>query len=649
MQNANSREDRIATVPFPHRYPAPVKRGLPAPQGFIARLARDIAGNTLAIVAASIAPIMAMVGGGVDMGRSYLAESRLQQACDAGVLAARKKLGSAAVVTGEVPDDVSEVGDRFFNINFRVGAYGTKNRQFDMTLEDDYSISGTASVDVPTTIMAIFGFTNVPVSTECQARLNFSNTDVMMVLDTTGSMAETNPGDSLPKITLLKNVVASFYAQLEAAKSAGTRVRYGFVPYSTNVNVGGLLEDGWVVKNWSYQSRDLKPGGTGSGTFSYFGAASPISGSKGDGIASTYAATLSRGVYSCPTRPSNTLTTTTVRTATATSAVVGPPAGTRTTETYQRTRNGNTYAVALGGTTCTVTRTTFSSYIDEYQKITEPALSSSSQWQYRQIARDVSDWRTASNGCIEERNTYEITDYDNVDLSRAMDLDLDLVPTSSPNTQWRPMYPALVYERAIKWDNSGSFSSAVVNTRDEYIAPNVAGYAACPPAAKKLAALSPSELSSYLGSLQPRGSTYHDIGMIWGGRLLSPTGIFAAENADESGKPTSRNLIFLTDGQTAPLDVSYGSYGVEPLEKKRWSPGSGRTLTQTVEARFTFACQQVRNKNITIWVIAFGTELSPLLADCAGPGHAFAAANATSLNEAFDNIAQSIGDLRIAR
>lgn len=620
-----------------------------SPRGLLARLARDARGNTLAIVAASIAPILAMVGGGIDMGRSYLAESRLQQACDAGVLAARKKLGSAAVVTGEVPDDVAEVGERFFNINFRAGAYGTENRQFDMTLEDDYSISATSSVDVPTTIMGIFGFTSVAVAAACQARLNFSNTDVMMVLDTTGSMAETNPGDTLPKITLLKSVVASFYSQLEASKTDGTRVRYGFVPYSTNVNVGGLLEDDWVVQNWSYQSRTLTSGGSGSGTFSYFGAASPISGSKGNATASTYAATLSRGVYSCPTKPSNTLSTATTRISVATTAVLGPPAGTRTTETYHRTRNGDTFAVALAGTTCTVTRTTYTSYIDEYQKITEPALSSSSQWQYRQINRDVSDWRTASNGCIEERKTYEITDYDNVDLSRAMDLDIDLVPTSSPNTQWRPMYPALVYERAMKWDGSGSFSSAAVNTRDEYIAPSVAGYAACPPAAAKLQEFSASAFSSYVSSLQPRGSTYHDIGMIWGGRLLSPTGIFAAENADEGGKPTSRNLIFLTDGQTAPLDVSYSSYGVEPLEQHRWSPTSALTLTQTVEARFSFVCQQVRNKNFTIWVIAFGTELSPMLANCAGPGHAFEASDAASLNQAFDDIAKSIGDLRISR
>ena len=625
-------------------------RSTGSPRSLFARLARDARGNTLAIVAASIAPILAMVGGGIDMGRSYLAESRLQQACDAGVLAARKKLGSAAAVTGEVPDDVAEVGERFFNINFRVGAYGTENRQFDMTLESDYSISATSSVDVPTTIMGIFGFTNVAVAAECQARLNFSNTDVMMVLDTTGSMAETNLGDPLPKITLLKNVVTSFHAQLEAAKTLGTRVRYGFVPYSTNVNVGNLLEDDWVVDRWSYQSRELLPGGTGSSLFSYFGPSSYVSGIHTISIASTYAATRSGGSSSCPTRPANSVSSSTVRTAIITEAVIGPPAGTRTTESYRRTRNGDSYSVSLSGSTCTVTKHAYISYIDQYQKITEPSLASGSKWNYRKVVRDVSDWRTASNGCIEERKTYEITDYDNVDLSRAMDLDIDLVPSVGvPNTQWRPMYPALVYDRALKWDGSGSFSTGAVTTQVEFINPWLAGYAACPPAATKLQEFSPSALASYLATLAPRGSTYHDIGMIWGGRLLSPTGIFAADNADETGKPTSRNLIFLTDGQTAPLDVSYASYGVEPLEKHRWSPASARTLTQTVEARFTFACQQVRNKNITIWVIAFGTELSPMLADCAGPGHAFEASDSASLNQAFNDIAQSIGDLRISR
>ena len=80
----------------------------------------------------------------------------------------------------------------------------------------------------------------------------------------------------------------------------------------------------------------------------------------------------------------------------------------------------------------------------------------------------------------------------------------------------------------------------------------------CPAPASPLAQMTAAQVDEYLSSLTPEGSTYHDIGMIWGARMLSPTGIFADENADHAGKPTNRNLIFLTDGETAPLDLAYG-------------------------------------------------------------------------------------------
>ena len=84
----------------------------------------------------------------------------------------------------------------------------------------------------------------------------------------------------------------------------------------------------------------------------------------------------------------------------------------------------------------------------------------------------------------------------------------------------------------------------------------------------KLTELDGDTLDTYLATLKPDGSTYHDIGMIWGGRLISPTGIFAGENGDVSdNQPTNRNLIFLTDGETAPSDISYSSYGIEPLDQ----------------------------------------------------------------------------------
>jgi hypothetical protein len=158
-----------------------------------------------------------------------------------------------------------------------------------------------------------------------------------------------------------------------------------------------------------------------------------------------------------------------------------------------------------------------------------------------------------------------------------------------------------------------------------------------------------TQVAAYVDGLVAGGSTYHDIGMIWAARLLSSSGIFASENADISGRPTSRHLIFLTDGQTSSLDLSYGAYGVEPLDKRRWETSSASSLTQTVESRFAFACEEAKKRNISIWFVAFGTELNPLMTECAGEGHYFSANNAEELGETFSKIAHSIGELRISR
>ncbi len=669
---------------------------LTAPCGNLLRaLVRDRSGNTLAIMAAALGPLLALVGGGVDLGRSHLSQSRLQQACDAGVLAARKRLGSQAAVSGEIPDAAADVGQRFFNINFRDGSYGTRERSFVMMLEDDFAISGVASVSVPTTIMQIFGFTDIPLRVQCEAQINFADTDIMMVLDVTGSMAEVNPGDAVPRIEVLKETVASFHGQLSAAAMAGSRVRYGFVPYSTNVNVLHLLRDEWVVDEWAYQSRKASISHVNT-TRTRWANFRHVSGTRNETVTGNYAASFDeRSGYYCPNRPADTYKQQYVKTGTTTEVVLGPPPGTRTTTSYQRTTNGAAYSTRLSGQTCNIIRVDYANYVEQYDEIREPAIEVQNTWLYGQYLYDVSDWRTASNGCIEERETYEIVDYANVDFSRALDLDLDLIPGSNPAhrnagrlgsllsldvngsdddddddeddddddddddvslltlsydvSKWRPMYPGRIFLREMKWDGSGSFKTKPKSTTDEYIAPASMGTASCPPPARKLGTITPAELQTYLANLRPSGSTYHDIGMIWGGRLISPTGLFAAENADRGGGPTSRHLIFLTDGETAPLDVAYSSYGAEPIDRRRWSPSSDRTLADVVEQRFTVACNEVKKRNITVWVIGFGTELTDVMRQCAGEGRYFEAADAAELNASFATIADSISDLRVTR
>lgn len=629
---------------------------------FLSRLARDAAGNTLAMLAAGLFPLLALVGGGIDMGRSYLAQSRLQQACDAGVLAARKKLGSQVVTTGDVPNDIETIGNTFFNVNFRSGAYGTTNRSFEMTLEPDYAISGAATAAVPTTIMTLFGYDKTDLTVACQAKLNFSNTDVMFVLDTTGSMAWTNDGDTQPRIDVLRDVVKDFHGQLEGSKTPGTIIRYGFLPYSTNVNVGGILDADWMVDEWTYQGRVQHDTGTTTTGPVFTQNWTYVS---GDDVLGTS--------YVSEECPSSTTTWVELRYWKDADG----------TENWEYLLNGTQYDCAwLDSTNKRVTPRTYTDYRYIYSYLnkgerTIPVMT----WRYQAIPVDVSSLKNTGTGtmrvgnritirnmggwvqepvdfdawfrgCVEERDTYEIDDYTDVDFSRALDLDIDLVPTpGEPSTQWRPILNDISFVRAMDWGGNGTFvpTPGTSDADWDYLNAGWAGLSACPAPARKLAPMSAGEVATYVDSLFAEGSTYHDIGMLWGARMLSPTGIFAAENADTANSTTSRHMIFLTDGETAPLDLSYGTYGIEPLDQRRWTSSSSQTLTQVVEGRTAVACEQAKRRNITVWVIGFGTTLNPVLTACAGPGRAFEAADAAELQDVFSKIAAQMGDLRVTK
>ncbi|MFM6932791.1 MAG: pilus assembly protein, partial [Novosphingobium sp.] len=475
---------------------------------FIARLSRDQAGNTLMIVGFALVPILAMIGGGIDMGRGYLSQSRLQQACDAGVLAARKKLGSDIITTTTPTTAVQAEGDKFFNANFKTGSYGTGTRSFAMNIEANYSITGNASVQVPTTLMSLFGYRQLNIAVTCQAKLNFSNTDVMMVLDTTGSMNETNAGDTQPKIAVLRDVVKNFHARLEAAKTPGTRMRYGFVPYSTNVNVGGLLKSDWLVDKWDYHGR--VPYDTGKDiTYTY----NDWTWTYVSGTATNIAA------YNSKTCPAATYDW-----GKYTSQVSSPDGSGSVT----KTENGTYYWCNLGadGSTYTITGVTFTNYVNNYAiSPNKTGTRRDYQWKYQPYNQDLAFLKGATgndppkvasvkvkmygnpspnpaeidawfHGCIEERDTYEITDYNNVDLTRALDLDIDLVPTKgNPATQWRPQLPAINYAHSLTWWNwsswpwtpAGDYSSSTTLQGSDPILPGWDGYAECPAQASKLA------------------------------------------------------------------------------------------------------------------------------------------------------------------
>ena len=634
------------------------------PIGFLRRLGRDVRGNTLAIMAAALIPLAGLVGGGVDMSRLYITKTRLQHACDAGALAGRKAMGGGIWThTNNAPRAAAE---RFFDANFSTGAYGSTTLTRSFT-ELNGKVTGTVSAVVPMTLTRVIGRTTETLTVTCDAAMSLPNTDIMFVLDTTGSMgSKAVSTDSKTKIEALRGAVKCFYesvAQRNTSESCNlgaptggvtsVQVRFGFVPYATNVNVGKLLPTAFFADDWAYQSREkISIPGTASG---WTQVGNPVVTTANVGFKNTPSAQCNNTALASKGTSSDVITGNT-------------RVNTTIVFTFRSWSNGS------GGNCKTRRTTTKTTYTGTNG--TPP----SNTWHYGEIVQDVSDLKNGTNwnnsfvlpigsgftnktinweGCIEERDTVRASSYDPIPTD-ANDLDIDLIPNQGDDsTLWGPALPDVIYTRNDLGAGSSTWNLAEITTATEYI--NGSQYF-CPTEAKKLAEWNdPTAFENYVDSLTPEGNTYHDIGMIWGARLMSPTGIFASENAlTPSGGEIERHLIFMTDGEACTGVGNYTAYGVNWFDRRQTDAnavptegcGTSGTLTQQVNARLAGICSAVKNKNITLWVIWFGvsnTTIENSLRSCATTGRFYSARNSADLDTVFGSIASEIAQLRLTR
>ncbi len=542
------------------------------------RLLHDTTANTLALAAASLVPLMAMVGGGIDASRYYMAAARMQAACDAGALAARRSMTGVTMNA-----DQRQQGLNFFDQNFHEGIFGVTGRTRNYTANSAGVVTGTASGTLPSTIMNAFGYTQFPLSVTCSADLNISNTDIMFVLDVTGSMNcpdnniagctngnnnEVEVSNSL--IVGLRTAVLSFYDSVAATASTASRVRYGMMPYANTVNVGFDIPTQYMATQHSYNSRV------------------PIYESDGDFWYYRYCR---------------------VTTGQASNCNYEPPSN----------RNG------WGSVN-------LATLYDDNQ-ISMPTGTAG--------AMETITWA----GCIEEASTARTDDFDPLP-SNAHDLNINLVP-STATQRWKPLLNRASWQR---YDSNGYITTASRNLTSDVTSWRMdrAGLNLCVPRARRLAVMTRADVQTYVNGLVARGATYHDIGMLWGARYLSPRGIFAAENTTApNGQPIARHIVFMTDGTLAPNRSVYSPYGLEPWDLRVTSDGSQSQMNDRHEKRFQAACEAAKNENYTVWVVAFGTELTDSLRTCASPDRAFEAANNAALNQAFQRIASQIAALRL--
>ena len=645
------------------------------------KLLRDQRGNAMMLTAAAIVPIIGIVGSGVDIGRAYMAEQRLQQACDAGVLAGRRAM------TGTTYSAAAQAeANKMFNFNYPGDTYGSSNVTFTSQGQGASNVVGTASARLPTALMQVFNFNQFNLSVNCTAKLEISNTDVMMVLDVTGSMATTNSGDSVNRMDALKNATVDFFDTLTNAEAGDGRLRFGVVPYSSTANVGAILmakNPAWMADNVTLPSRtplyrviwgngESETGPSTDGTTSY-------------GSWSNQNTISGKDATTCPETvpPADTSPTTSGNPSTNQTGQYVDGDGNRvTTYNNSQTYSYYNYRYTWSSKSCRLQRRTATFTRTSTTTVTEtPTQVFDNKYRYEDRVFDVAGAKSGSaivtdtgdsganvsynwGGCVMERDTVAFA-ANQTAPSGALDMDVDSAPTSDDETKWQVLIPEISFPRAVGPGNTPSTTGSIqVNSSSVSSDSGTggswqrfskywgSGWGVCPAPAMKLTTMTKNDRStfnSYVQSLQPIGGTYHDSGMVWGVRLLSPDGMFADENAAApNARPISRHIIFMTDGE---MSANMGNLSFQGYEwiMKRVGGTSDATLTDRHNNRFLQLCEKAKAKNITVWVVGFGVALNNQLTTCATAGKAFQANNAAQLNEQFQSIARQISKLRLSQ
>lgn len=648
---------------------------------FRSSLLRDIAGNVLPLAAVGTLILTGLVGGGVDMARAYKAERRLQAACDAGALAGRR-----AVTDAGFTDAVEEQAEQYFDANYNSMAEDTGEATFTVTSDDDgNTIEGTATSTQDTVLMKVFGFESMALSVSCSASMGVGNSDIMFVLDNTGSMDWSPDGETgVPyeetRMYALQQAMMSFYDTVSETNSgSNARIRFGFVPYSSSINVGPLLmaEDAsFVADTMTVSTR--QPVNWGPVVESWSDPAETTTPANGSFTRVNPRYTTLSACNSA--KPADETTWSNYDTDTETNNYFDASRGTEGrrvtatgTTTYQRKldyeciyRDGSSSVRGYYVNSRYITREVTSwSYQARDPIVVTTYDATFSNWLYRPVSISVSSFKTGAaqrlvssnsgrtrwnttgttwNGCIHERDTTPASSFAFVSLltgitpGEAIDLDIDTAPTSDA-TRWKPMWPAVTFRRySVEPAITGSTSAAS---------------SGCPHTAQLLGEMDEETFDSYVDALTPTGSTYHDLGLLWGARLSSPTGIFAdnVNDAPDNGGTVSRHLIFMTDGELQPSATINSAYGIEEIDRRVTTDGTDDSQYINHRARYLAICEAIKARGIRLWVIAFGSgvDLSADLLACASTDSAFKADDAEELDEHFQEIARQVGELRITQ
>lgn len=217
------------------------------------QLSRSQSGSVLPLIALCMIIIIGAIGLAIDLSRAQIVQSRLQYAADAAALAAGARLSELASENANNNDAIEAEVERFMAVNFPSGLLGATldNVNIDIIVPGNHaSLTVTASVRVPTTLMKLLNRDSIPVSVRSKVGRVPRALELVLVLDNTHSVVGS-------KLAGLKTASLNLIDLLFAENATRDNLFVGIVPFSTTVNIGTANPD-WV--NWSGLQASVRTG-----------------------------------------------------------------------------------------------------------------------------------------------------------------------------------------------------------------------------------------------------------------------------------------------------------------------------------------------------------------------------------------------------
>ena len=178
----------------------------------------DSAGNFAITAALSMTAVLGAIGAGIDISGASSERTRLQDLTDSAAL--------AAAASGESDEsELREIVDEMMTTQ----ASDHREFTYDMSIVDDI-ITVSANSEYETSIMGMFGFKSLPITTQSGTQLPGSMpVHLSLVLDTTDSMSGS-------KLTDLQDAAGELVDIVKESKDVGSKM--AVVPFGDYVNVG---------------------------------------------------------------------------------------------------------------------------------------------------------------------------------------------------------------------------------------------------------------------------------------------------------------------------------------------------------------------------------------------------------------------------